>query len=184
MARPARPRAARAPAAPSSPRPVLSASPRRRARERDVVVEDVLVAALLVAGVPPPVCEELAGRGDHRRHEDEQLGGDARADERRREAAERVPHDNEVAAIADCLDDRVGVLPPAGRARPRWGRSTATGSWPCSRSSDETRCQSHEVPPPPWMSANVDTETSPAAVTASRRRARAPRRRAPVPFLP
>jgi hypothetical protein len=27
---------------------------------------------------------------------------------------ERVPHDDELAAIADCLDDRVGVLPPAG----------------------------------------------------------------------
>jgi hypothetical protein len=41
------------------------------------------------------------------------------------------------------------------------GRSTATGSCPCSRSSDETRCQSHEVLPPPWMSANVDTERVP-----------------------
>jgi hypothetical protein len=79
------------------------------------VVEDVLVAALLVAGVRPPVFEELAGRGDHRRHEDEQLGGDARADKRCGEAAERVPHQDEVAAIGDCLDDRVGVIPPAGR---------------------------------------------------------------------
>jgi hypothetical protein len=78
------------------------------------VVEDVLIPALLVAGVRPPVCEELAGRGDHRRHEDEKLGGNARADERRRETPERVPHDDEVAAIAECLDDRVGILPPAG----------------------------------------------------------------------
>jgi hypothetical protein len=26
-----------------------------------------------------------------------------------------VPDDDEVAAIGDCLDDRVGVIPPAGR---------------------------------------------------------------------
>jgi hypothetical protein len=26
-----------------------------------------------------------------------------------------VPDDDEVAAIADCLDDHVGVIPPAGR---------------------------------------------------------------------
>jgi hypothetical protein len=82
------------------------------------VVEDVLVAALLVAGVRPPVCEELAGRGDHRRYEHEQLGADARAGERCGEAAERVPHDDEVAAVADRLDDRVGVLPPVGRGVP------------------------------------------------------------------
>jgi hypothetical protein len=79
------------------------------------VVEDVVVAALLAAGIRPPICEELAGRGNHRRREHEQRGGDARADERRREAAERVPDDNEVAAIADRLDDSLGVFPPAGR---------------------------------------------------------------------
>ena len=44
--------------------------------------------------------------------------------------------------------------PPAGRlllAR----KSTATGSCPRSRSSGTTRCQSHALPPPPWISANV-----------------------------
>jgi hypothetical protein len=51
------------------------------------VVEGVLVAALLVGGLRPPFCEELA---------------------------ERVPDDDEVAASADGLDDRVGVLRPAG----------------------------------------------------------------------
>jgi hypothetical protein len=75
------------------------------------VVEDIVVSALLVGGVRPPVCEELAGRGDHRRDEDEELGEEARADERCGEAAERVPHDDELATIADRLDDRVGVLP-------------------------------------------------------------------------
>src|SRR3712207_6122866 len=37
------------------------------------------------------------------------------------------------------------------------GRSTATGSCPRSRSSGATRCQSHALPPPPWISANVAT---------------------------
>jgi hypothetical protein len=84
-------------------------------RARNIVVEDVVLAALLVAGIRPPICEELAGRGDHRRHEHEQRGGAARADERHREVLERMANDDEVAAIADRLDDSVGVLPPAGR---------------------------------------------------------------------
>ena len=83
---------------------------------RDVVVEDVLVAALLVACVRPPVCEELARCGDHRRDEDEELDGDVRGDERGREAAKRVGRDDEVGPVADGLDDRVDVRRPAGRA--------------------------------------------------------------------
>src|SRR5206468_9692309 len=63
-------------------------------RVREVVVEDVLVAALLVAGIRPPVCEELTGQWARRGDEHEQIGGDACADERRREAAERVAPDD------------------------------------------------------------------------------------------
>src|SRR5215218_761467 len=37
------------------------------------------------------------------------------------------------------------------------GRSTATASCPRSRNAGATRCQSHALPPPPWMSANVAT---------------------------
>ena len=37
------------------------------------------------------------------------------------------------------------------------GRSTATACCPRSRSSGTTRCQSHALPPPPWISANVAT---------------------------
>src|SRR5262249_3736345 len=36
-------------------------------------------------------------------------------------------------------------------------------SCPRSRSSVATRCQSHALPPPPWMSANVDTAKLPCA---------------------
>ena len=56
----------------------------------NIVVEDVFVLALLVADVRPPVCEELPGRGDHPSDEDEQVDGDANADERCRKAAERA----------------------------------------------------------------------------------------------
>jgi hypothetical protein len=79
------------------------------------VVEDVLVPRLVVAAVPPPVVEELAGRRDHRRYEDEQLCWEARAHERRREAAERMPDDNKVAAVTDRPDDGVRVLRPTCR---------------------------------------------------------------------
>jgi hypothetical protein len=68
---------------------------------------------------------------------------------------ERVPHDDEVAAIAD-RRTTVSAYSHQPAEASSLGRSTATGSWPCSRSSDETRCQSHEVPAPPSMSANVD----------------------------
>jgi hypothetical protein len=79
------------------------------------VVEDVLVPSLVVAAVPPPVGEELAGRGDHPRDEDEQLCWEARAHERCREAAERMPDDNKVAAVTDRPDDGVGVFRPTCR---------------------------------------------------------------------
>jgi hypothetical protein len=62
-----------------------------------------------------PVCEELAWRRNHRRNQDEELDGNSRADERRREAAKRVPDDDDVPTFADCLDDHVDVFGPAGR---------------------------------------------------------------------
>jgi hypothetical protein len=73
------------------------------------------VPRLLVAAVPPPVAEELAGRRDHPRDEDEQLGWEARTHERCREAAERMPDDNKVAAVTDRPDDGVRVLRPTCR---------------------------------------------------------------------
>jgi hypothetical protein len=72
------------------------------------------VPRLLVAAVPPPVAEELAGRRDHPRDEDEQLGWEARTHERCREAAEGVADDNQIAPISDCVDDRVRIVPPTG----------------------------------------------------------------------
>jgi hypothetical protein len=97
----------------------------------DVVVEDVVFPALLVSGVRPPVGEELTGRRDHRRHEDEQVDGDADAHEWGREPAQRVADDDNATTIADRLDDRVSVLSqPADSSS--LGRSTATASCPCS----------------------------------------------------
>jgi hypothetical protein len=89
-------------------------------RGRDVVVEDVVVPGVLVAAVFPPVAEALAGRGDHRGDEDEELDGEARADERRHEAVKGVPDDDKVAAVRDRLDDGVGVLRPACHLVLRW----------------------------------------------------------------
>jgi hypothetical protein len=81
----------------------------------DVVEEDVVFPALLVSGVRPPVGEQPTGRRNHRRHEDEQVDGDTDADEWGREPAQRVADYDDATAIADRLDDRVGVLVPAGR---------------------------------------------------------------------
>ena len=82
---------------------------------RDVVVEDVVVLARLVAGVRPPVCEQLAGGRDHAGHEDEKVGGDACADERRREGAERMADHDDVLPFAQRVDDDVDVLAPSCR---------------------------------------------------------------------
>ena len=79
------------------------------------MVEDVLVSTLLVPGVRPPVCEELPGRRDHGRNQDEEVDGDAHAHERRRKAAERVAHDHDSGTIADRSHDGVGVRLPTGR---------------------------------------------------------------------
>ena len=124
---------------------------------RDVVVEDIVVSALLVGGVRPPVCEELARCGDHPRDEDEELGGDARTDERSGEAPQRVAHDDKVTAIADCLDDRVGVLRPARR-------DVLAGEIDGDRIVPVlAQLGRDEMPIPrcptalPWMSANVAT---------------------------
>jgi hypothetical protein len=157
LARPARPRAA-TPAAPSSPRHVLSASPRRRARAgrrgrrrprsrsaRRRRSSTSLRRARRARGSSPP------------------RGRAARRGRAQRSGAVKPP--------SECPTTTRSLRSPtawttvsAYSHRPAesssLGRSTAMGSWPCSRSSDETRCQSHAVPPPPWMSANVDPETS------------------------
>jgi hypothetical protein len=118
------------------------------------VVEDVVAPGLLVAGVRPPVGKQLSGRRDHRGDEDDEVDGHAVAHEWGREAAERVPHDDDARPVADRVDGRVGVLPPAGRlvlAR----EIDCDPSCPCFRSRGTTRCQSQAVPPPPWTRANV-----------------------------
>src|SRR5262249_9020099 len=99
------------------PRAFVPRPPARLGREglRNLVVEDVVVPGLLVAGVRPPVAEELAGQGDHRRDEDEELDAPARTHERSGEAAERVPDDNDVAALPDRPHNGLRVLRPAGR---------------------------------------------------------------------
>jgi hypothetical protein len=79
------------------------------------VVEDVVETARFVAGVLPPVAEALAGGGNHPGDQDQQVGRDACADERRRESAERMADDDEVPALGDRVDHGAGVRPPAGR---------------------------------------------------------------------
>jgi hypothetical protein len=70
---------------------------------------------VFVAGVLPPVVEELAWGPDHPGEQDQQVGRDARADERRRETAERMADDDDVPALRDRVDNGAGVRPPAGR---------------------------------------------------------------------
>jgi hypothetical protein len=79
------------------------------------VVEDVVVPALRVTRVRPPVVEELSGRWDHRGNEDEEIDRDACTHKRRGEAAERMAHDDHVLSFADRVNHGVRVLPPAGR---------------------------------------------------------------------
>jgi hypothetical protein len=94
-------REATAPATPSNPRFVLVAAllPRaaaeRRGRRHRV--------------------EELAWERNHPGKQDEQVGRDARADELRREIAERMADDDDVPAVGDRIDHGAGVRPPAGR---------------------------------------------------------------------
>jgi hypothetical protein len=122
-------------------------------RGRDVVVEDVLVPRLVVAAVPPPVAEELAGRGDHRRHEDEQLGWEARPHERRREAASECPTTAR-SPRSPTARTTVSVYSDQPADSSSLGRSTATGSCPRSRRAGATRCQSQALPPPPMDERN------------------------------
>jgi hypothetical protein len=125
------------------------------------VVEDVLVPSLVVTAVPPPVVEELAGRGEHRRYEDEQLCWEARAHEWRREAAERMPDDNKFAAVTDRPDDGVGVLRPTcrlvlAREVDRDGIVSALAAEARRRERNETSKALHE----PWpLKAWPDTPT-------------------------
>ena len=126
-------------------------------RGRDVVVEDVLVTALFVPGVCPPVCEELAGCGI------------IAATRTRRSTGTCAVTRGAVKPPSECpTTTRSLWSPTAWTTVPAYciqpaeassqGRSTAIASCPCSRSGGATRCQSHELPPPPWMSANVATQ--------------------------
>jgi hypothetical protein len=94
-----------------------------------------------------------------------------RTHERRRKPAERVAHDHDSAAVADRLDDRVGVLLPTGRLVLAW---EVDGDRVVSVLAQRGRnqCQSHALLPPPWMSANVPTAATLSEVppaNASRR---------------
>ena len=89
--------------------------------DRDIVVEGLAcvtgppAADRLVAAVRPPFARCLTRFGDKAGDEDEELDGDACADERRREGAGRLRNDGQLAAVADSLGDRVGVVPKACR---------------------------------------------------------------------
>jgi hypothetical protein len=60
------------------------------------------------------------------------------------------------------------------------GRSTATASCPCARSAGATRGQSHALPPPPWMSANVATAATLSEVPPANTSCRDERHRRPL----
>ena len=127
---------------------------------RNVVVEDVVVTAPLVARIRPPLCEELAWRGI------------IAATRTRSSTGTRAQTSGAVKPPSECPTTTRSLRSPTAWTTvstysdqpadaSSLGRSTATGSCPCSRSSGATRCQSHELPPPPCMSTNVATKRTP-----------------------
>ena len=65
--------------------------------------------------VRSPRIERLAGHGDHRVEQDEQVDSTPGADDRSREAAHRRGDEDDVVAVTDGVDDSVRVLRPARR---------------------------------------------------------------------
>jgi hypothetical protein len=124
------------------------------------VVEDVVVPAVLVAGVFHQSAKSSPGAG-------------IIAATRMRSSTGRRPHTSgAVKPPSECPTTTTSLRAPIPRTtvsvysdRPAdsssLGRSTTTGSWPRSRSAGATRCQSQPLPPPPWMSANVATLSGP-----------------------
>ena len=143
-------------AVPSRPRrapfAALGRSDRAERRGRNVVG-----AAFLVPGVRPPVGEQLFRSRDHPGNEDEQVDGNASTHQRRRESAEGMAyHQDGTAAVFDGLDYGVGVIPPPGRLVLD-GQIDRDCDVSALAQQGATRCQSHALPPPPWISAKVAT---------------------------
>jgi hypothetical protein len=65
----------------------------------------------VVARRVPPLATGLPGTGHHRRDQHQEVDRHAFAHQRRDQAAERLGHDDEVAAGADGVDDHVDVVP-------------------------------------------------------------------------
>jgi hypothetical protein len=59
--------------------------------------------------------DRSAGHRDHCVEQDEEIDRTPSADDRRREAAHRLGHDDDLFGAADGIDDRIGVLGPARR---------------------------------------------------------------------
>jgi len=82
---------------------------------RSAVALVLLASGRRVTGVRPPVARRFARRRDHRRQHHEQVDGEPLAHEGRREAGKGLGNQHEVAALADRVDHRVGVLREPGR---------------------------------------------------------------------
>jgi hypothetical protein len=82
-------------------------------RHTDLVQVGLLCRRLL-AGNSPPLAAGLAGPRGHRVEQDQEVDGHPFAHQWRREADHRLGDQNQVGAIADRVDDRFGVLGPAG----------------------------------------------------------------------
>ena len=74
----------------------------------------LLALGLGVAGVGPPLARRFARTRRHGRHKHHEVDGDACAHERRRETGHRLRHQDQVPAVADRLDCRLGVVVDAG----------------------------------------------------------------------
>jgi hypothetical protein len=135
------------------------------------VVEDVVVTGLLVAGVRPPVREALPRRRDRRRQKDEEIDGNANAHERRRKPAERVAHDHNSAAVADRLDDGLGVLLPTGRLVLA-GEVDGDRVVPVLAQRGRNQVPIPRASTTPWMSANVATAATLSEVPPANTRLR------------
>lgn len=70
--------------------------------------------------VRPPRVEGLAGNGNHRVDQDEQVDSAPGADDGRGETTHRRGEDDDVGAVTDCVGDSIRGLRPAGRVVLGW----------------------------------------------------------------
>ena len=101
----------------------------------------------------PPTRSPSTTRGrsrlpNHRVDQDQQLDRHALADERRGEAAHRLRDEHDRAAVADCLDDGVGVLGEPGARRQQAGprRSRSCRAAPARRRRDASTTRPRRPP--------------------------------------